>query len=137
MATTFVTVAVDHDPATDPASWDWTGLLDHPEPVGVVGSVPAPEDAVFLDRPCKATDIPTDPSGAVSVVVPVDQEAWLMARESDIDGGPGEFDVAYQAAFGNDGFYTDGTTCRVVAVHDESTILVHLVCVPSYVAEAS
>lgn len=44
MPTTFVLLAIDHDPATRPDTWDWAALADDPEPVGVVASATVDDD---------------------------------------------------------------------------------------------
>lgn len=50
MLTTFVLLAIDHDPATRPDTWDWAALCDHPEPVGVVASATVTDDEQVAAR---------------------------------------------------------------------------------------
>ena len=45
MPTTFILLAIDHDPAAQPELWDWAALADHPDPVGVVAAATVDDEA--------------------------------------------------------------------------------------------
>ena len=44
MPTTFVLLAIDHDPQVHPEDWNWSLLVDHPDPVGVVAHALAEDE---------------------------------------------------------------------------------------------
>ena len=63
MPTTFILLAIDHDPAIRPELWDWAALADHPDPGGVVAAATV-DDEPAAGRPRPGGAGMSGPAGA-------------------------------------------------------------------------
>lgn len=103
MPTTFITLAIDHDPSERPAGWDWQALLDTPEPVALINDVLVTGDMQHVPIPlAQARESADDERGYTTVVeVPLTAltDTALLTRCVFTDA-PGTLPLTHAVALG-------------------------------------